>query len=104
MNIGILIIAIVGGATGLLSTAYLAISFPAVLLWKLYRRVVHRIPLTQSANYKHFPSKKDPEAFARVPCRIFLFYFYSCTGSQFSSTSVAVTAIPSDAFSARITR
>ena len=47
MNIGILIIAIVGGATGLLSTAYLAISFPAVLLWKLYRRVVHRITLTQ---------------------------------------------------------
>ena len=47
MNIGILIIAIVGGATGLLSTAYLAIIFPAVLLWKLYRRVVHRIPLTQ---------------------------------------------------------
>ena len=47
MNIGILIIAIVGGATGLLSTAYLAISFPAVLLWKLYCRVVHRIPLTQ---------------------------------------------------------
>ena len=47
MNIGILIIAIVGGATGLLSTAYLAISFPVVLLWKLYRRVVHRIPLTQ---------------------------------------------------------
>ena len=47
MNIGIMIIAIVGGATGLLSTAYLAVSFPAVILWKLYRRVVHRIPLTQ---------------------------------------------------------
>ena len=47
MNIGILIIAIVGGVTGLLSTASLAVSFPAVLLWKLYRRVVHRIPLTQ---------------------------------------------------------
>ena len=47
MNIGIMIIAIVGGATGLLSTAYLAVSFPAVLLWKLYRRVVHRIPVTQ---------------------------------------------------------
>ena len=47
MNIGIMIIAIVGGATGLLSTAYLAVSFPAVNLWKLYRRVVHRIPLTQ---------------------------------------------------------
>ena len=47
MNIGILIIAIVGGVTGLLSTAYLAVSFPAVLMWKLYRRVVHRIPVTQ---------------------------------------------------------
>lgn len=47
MNIGILIIAIVGGVTGLLSTAYLAVSFPAVLLLKLYRRVVHRIPVTQ---------------------------------------------------------
>ena len=47
MNIGIMIIAIVGGATGLLSTAYLAVSFPAVILCKLYRRVVHRIPLTQ---------------------------------------------------------
>ena len=47
MNIGILIIAIVGGATGLLYTAYLAVSFPAVILWKLYRRVVHRIPLTK---------------------------------------------------------
>lgn len=47
MNIGIMIIAIVGGATGLLSTAYLAVSFPAVILWKLYRRVVHRIPLRQ---------------------------------------------------------
>lgn len=47
MNIGIMIIAVIGGATGLLSTLYLAISFPAVILWKLYRRVVHRIPLTQ---------------------------------------------------------
>lgn len=47
MNIGILIIAIVGGVTGLLSTAYLAVSFPAVILWKVYRKIVHRIPLTK---------------------------------------------------------
>ncbi len=47
MNIGIMIIAIVGGVTGLLSTAYLAISFPTVVVWKIYRRIVHRIPLTQ---------------------------------------------------------
>ena len=57
MNIGILIIAIVGGATGLLSTAYLAI--------------------------KHFPSKKDPEAFARVPCRIHVFCFTPAPGPNF---------------------
>lgn len=47
MNIGIMIIAIAGGAVGLLSTAYLAISFPGVILWKLYRKIVHKIPLTQ---------------------------------------------------------
>ena len=47
MNIGIFIIAIVGGYTGLFTTAYQAVSFPAVLLWKLYRRVVNRIPVTQ---------------------------------------------------------
>lgn len=47
MNIGIMIIAIIGGATGLLSTLYLAVSFPAVIVWKLYRKAVHKIPLTK---------------------------------------------------------
>lgn len=47
MNIGILIIAIVGGAAGLLSTLYLTFSFPAVIIWKLYRRIVHGIPITK---------------------------------------------------------
>jgi len=47
MNLGILIIAIIGGLAGALSTLYLVISFPAVIIWKLYRRVRHSIPLTK---------------------------------------------------------
>ena len=43
----ILIIAIIGGVAGLLSTLYLVVSFPGVILWKLYRRVVHKIPMTK---------------------------------------------------------
>lgn len=39
MNIGVLLIAIVGGAVGLLATLYLVVSFPAVLIWKFYRKI-----------------------------------------------------------------
>lgn len=45
MNIGVLIITIVGGLTGLLATLYLVLSFPAVLIWKIYRRVRFGISL-----------------------------------------------------------
>ncbi len=37
MNPGMLIIAIIGGAAGMLSTLYLLFSLPAVLIWKVYR-------------------------------------------------------------------
>lgn len=47
MNIGIFIIALIGGVSGLLSTLYLTFSLPAVLIWKVYRRVFHGIPLTK---------------------------------------------------------
>lgn len=47
MNPGIMVVAIIGGIAGGLSTLYLAISFPGVILWKLYRRVVHHIPMTK---------------------------------------------------------
>lgn len=39
MNIGMMIICAVGGLSGLISTGYLLISLPAVIIWKLYRRV-----------------------------------------------------------------
>ena len=47
MDIILWIVAIVGGTTGLLTTLYLTISFPAVIIWKIYRRIVHGIPLTK---------------------------------------------------------
>lgn len=47
MNIGLLLIAIIGGAAGILSTAYLVVSIPVVLIWKAYRRVTQGIPMTK---------------------------------------------------------
>lgn len=43
----IMVIAVIGGLAGVLSTLYLAICFPAVILWKIYRRIVHKIPMTK---------------------------------------------------------
>lgn len=43
----ILIITIVGGGVGLLSTLFLTVSFPAVVIWKIYRRIRYSIPLTK---------------------------------------------------------
>lgn len=46
MNIGLIIVAIIGGTAGVLSTIYLTVSFPAVILWKIYRKICHGTPLT----------------------------------------------------------
>lgn len=37
MNIGMMINAIIGGLAGLLSTVYLVVSLPAVIIWKILR-------------------------------------------------------------------
>lgn len=47
MNIGILLIMIIGGVAGIFSTLYLTVSIPLVLGWKIYRRFAKGIPLTQ---------------------------------------------------------
>ena len=39
MNIGILILMIIGGGVGVLSSLYIALSFPAVIVWKIYRKI-----------------------------------------------------------------
>lgn len=47
MNIAILIIGAVGCIAGLLSTLYLVISLPTVIVWKIYRKLFRHIPLTK---------------------------------------------------------
>ena len=37
MSIGMMIICIIGALAGALSTAYLMISFPVIIVWKIYR-------------------------------------------------------------------
>lgn len=46
MNIGLLLIAIFGGAAGILSTLYLLFSLPAVIIWKIYRKIHLGISIT----------------------------------------------------------
>ena len=45
MNIGMWIIIIIGGLAGFLSSFYLVVSLPVVLVWKIYRSVTKGISL-----------------------------------------------------------
>lgn len=45
MNIGILIIAILGGVVGFLATGYLVLAMPVLIVWKIYRKVRYGISL-----------------------------------------------------------
>jgi hypothetical protein len=45
MDIITFLIAIIGGIVGVLSTLYLVISFPVVLIWKIYRSVRYGVSL-----------------------------------------------------------
>ena len=38
-NIGMTILMVVGGAVGILSSLYIAVSFPALIIWKIYRKI-----------------------------------------------------------------
>lgn len=46
MNIGILILMIVGGGVGILSSLHIALSFPTMIIWKIYRKIRHGYKLT----------------------------------------------------------
>lgn len=46
-NIALLPIMVIGGVAGLASTLYLTFSLPAVIIWKIYRKVAKGIPLTK---------------------------------------------------------
>ncbi|MDE7428062.1 MAG: hypothetical protein K2N00_02110 [Lachnospiraceae bacterium] len=45
MNIGILILIVVGGVSGGLSTLYIAVSFLGTLGYKIYRKIKYGISL-----------------------------------------------------------
>ena len=47
MNIGILLIMIIGGVAGIFFFFFLTVSIPVVLGWKIYRRFEKGIPLTK---------------------------------------------------------
>lgn len=45
MNIVLLLVAIVGGAIGVLSTLCCVVMIPATLIWKVYRRIHYGISI-----------------------------------------------------------
>lgn len=47
MNPFMLVVAAIGGLSGGLATLYLIISMPAVIIWKIFRRITQGIPITK---------------------------------------------------------
>ena len=45
MNIGILLIALIGGLVGFLSTLYLLFAIPVVIIQKIYRKIRFGTPI-----------------------------------------------------------
>lgn len=45
MNIVLILLAIMGGAVGILTTLYGAISIPVVIIWKLYRKIKFHVSM-----------------------------------------------------------
>ena len=51
MNPLLWVVAVIGALAGGLSTIYLTVSFPAVIVWKLYRRIAKGIPIGGDIEY-----------------------------------------------------
>ncbi len=45
LNIGLILIMIIGGFAGIASTLFLVISLPVTLVWKIYRKITKGISL-----------------------------------------------------------
>ena len=59
MNILIWILMIVGGAAGMLSTAYLVLAMPVIFGWKVYRKLKYHIGLYDSKKWEFWlPGQK----------------------------------------------
>lgn len=46
MNIVVVIFMIIGGAAGVLSSLYILVSLPAIIIWKIYRKIRYGYALT----------------------------------------------------------
>lgn len=46
MNIFVWILMIIGGAAGIMSTVYLVLAMPIIIIWKVCRKVRYHIALT----------------------------------------------------------
>lgn len=46
MNIGMILVIILGVILGGFPTLYIALGMPALIIWKIYRRVTKKIPIT----------------------------------------------------------
>lgn len=47
MNILVIAVAVIGSLMGIITTLYLCISLPAIIIWKIYRKIRFQIPLTK---------------------------------------------------------
>lgn len=45
MNIGLLLMMIIGGSVGIFSTLYIVVSLPLTIIQKIYRKVKYGTPL-----------------------------------------------------------
>lgn len=45
MNIGLLLLMIIGGSVGIFSTLYIVVSLPLTIIQKIYRKVKYGTPL-----------------------------------------------------------
>lgn len=46
MNLIVIIFMIIGGAAGIFSSLYILISLPAIIIWKIYRKIRYGYALT----------------------------------------------------------
>ena len=47
MNFVMILLMIIGGAVGIITSLYILISLPAIIIWKIYRKFRYGDPLTR---------------------------------------------------------
>ena len=47
MNFVMILLMIIGGAVGIITSLYILISLPAIIIWKIYRKFRYGYPFTR---------------------------------------------------------